>query len=92
MAAVEFACESQSTNKVGCSAVARQAARFTAVVVLPTPPFWFATAIIRAKFPPNIEKVTLAVFTRKVFHVEQLNCCGFHPDMFHVEQGNECST
>ena len=29
-------------------ASARQAARLTAVVVLPTPPFWFATATIRA--------------------------------------------
>ena len=26
---------------------ANEAARFTAVVVLPTPPFWFATAMIR---------------------------------------------
>src|SRR6185369_13560506 len=29
-----------------CSAAARLAARFTEVVVLPTPPFWFATAKI----------------------------------------------
>ena len=29
------------------SAVASEAARLTAVVVLPTPPFWFATAMIR---------------------------------------------
>jgi hypothetical protein len=26
---------------------ANEAARFTAVVVLPTPPFWFATAMMR---------------------------------------------
>jgi hypothetical protein len=25
----------------------KEAARFTAVVVLPTPPFWFATAMTR---------------------------------------------
>ena len=48
MAAVALAWESQSTSRVGCSAEARQAARFTAVVVFPTPPFWFATAMIRA--------------------------------------------
>src|SRR6266404_5542198 len=47
MAAVALAWESQSTRSVGCSAIARQAARFTAVVVFPTPPFWFAIAMIR---------------------------------------------
>ena len=49
IAAVALACESQSTRSVRWSAAARQEARFTAVVVFPTPPFWFATAIIRAK-------------------------------------------
>src|SRR5271154_6709845 len=49
MAAVAFAWESQSTRSVDCSAAARHAAKLTAVVVFPTPPFWFATAIIRAK-------------------------------------------
>ena len=44
-----MAWESQSTNKVARSAVARHAARFTAVVVLPTPPFWLAIAMMRAK-------------------------------------------
>jgi hypothetical protein len=34
-----------SMRSVGLSDAARQAARFTAVVVLPTPPFWFTTAI-----------------------------------------------
>ena len=58
MAAVALACESQSTSKVECSEAARHAARFTAVVVFPTPPFWFATAIIRANDPPKSRKVT----------------------------------
>src|SRR5690349_22576374 len=58
MAAVALAWESQSTRRVGCSAVARQAARFTAVVVFPTPPFWFATAIIRVNDSPNSRKVS----------------------------------
>jgi hypothetical protein len=34
-----------STRRVLLSAAARDAAKFTAVVVFPTPPFWFATAI-----------------------------------------------
>jgi hypothetical protein len=39
-----FPCGSQSMSSVRRSAVARLAARFTLVVVLPTPPFWLATA------------------------------------------------
>lgn len=45
---VAFACGSPSMRRVRCSAAARLAARFTAVVVLPTPPFWLATAMILA--------------------------------------------
>src|SRR3712207_244089 len=41
-----FPCGSRSTNKTRCSE-ARAVARFTAVVVLPTPPFWLARAITR---------------------------------------------
>ncbi len=66
-----MAWESQSTRRVGCSAVARQAARFTAVVVLPTPPFWFATAMIRAKYSPESENLAKASQGCKMFHVEQ---------------------
>jgi hypothetical protein len=36
-----------ATSNVLFSAMAMEADRFTAVVVFPTPPFWFATAIIR---------------------------------------------
>src|SRR5437660_2654067 len=71
MAAVALAWESQSTRRVGCSAVARQAARFTAVVVLPTPPFWFATAMIRAKYSPESENLAKSSQGCKMFHVEQ---------------------
>src|SRR5438270_12813193 len=71
MAAVALAWESQSTRRVGCSAVARQAARFTAVVVLPTPPFWFATAMIRAKYSPESENLAKPSQGCKMFHVEQ---------------------
>src|SRR5579863_476189 len=35
-----------------CSAAASAVARLTAVVVLPTPPFWLATAMMRARRPP----------------------------------------
>ena len=41
---VAFACGSTSTSSVSYPASAMQAATFTAVVVLPTPPFWFAIA------------------------------------------------
>src|SRR5690606_19424660 len=41
-----FACGSRSTSNVGFSAAARLAARLTAVVVLPTPPFWLAIAMM----------------------------------------------
>src|SRR5271157_239167 len=44
---VEFDCGSQSTSSVLTSAAASEAARLMAVVVLPTPPFWLATAITR---------------------------------------------
>src|SRR5205814_4358859 len=44
---VALPCGSASTRRVLRSAVAREAARFTAVVVLPTPPFWLAIAMTR---------------------------------------------
>src|SRR5258708_5633552 len=44
---VELPWGSASMSSVLRSAVASEAARFTAVVVLPTPPFWFAIAITR---------------------------------------------
>src|SRR2546426_2932395 len=44
---VELPCGSASMSSVFRSAVASEAARLTAVVVLPTPPFWFAIAITR---------------------------------------------
>src|SRR5260370_30998590 len=42
-----FDCGSQSTSSVFTSAAAKDAARLMAVVVLPTPPFWLATAMTR---------------------------------------------
>src|SRR6202030_1250638 len=40
-------CGSRSNSSTFFSAAARAVARFTAVVVLPTPPFWLAMAIMR---------------------------------------------
>src|ERR1051325_4973599 len=44
---VQLACGSMSTTRTRWPAWAIEAARFTVVVVLPTPPFWFAIARIR---------------------------------------------
>src|SRR5215213_10692867 len=44
---VAFPCGSVSMTSVRFSATARQAPRLMAVVVLPTPPFWFAMAMMR---------------------------------------------
>src|SRR5271163_1894600 len=62
---LEFDCGSQSTNSVLTSAAASEAARLMAVVVLPTPPFWLATAMTR---PMNL-----------FFYVLRARICeGFH--------------
>src|SRR5579875_2850438 len=45
---VALACGSRSTSSVRKPSSASAAPRLMAVVVLPTPPFWFATAITRA--------------------------------------------
>src|SRR6516164_10412706 len=42
-----FPCGSRSTTSTWVPCSARQAARLTAVVVLPTPPFWLAMVITR---------------------------------------------
>src|ERR1700730_17610132 len=70
MAAVALAWESQSTRRVGCSEAARQAAKLTAVVVLPTPPFWFAQAMILAKCFAT-RNLTNVWCTCKLFHVKR---------------------
>src|SRR6516165_3869741 len=42
-------CASRSMTRTRCPAAASAVARLIAVVVLPTPPFWLATATIRAR-------------------------------------------
>ena len=49
---VALACGSRSTSSVFFSITEREAARLTAVVVFPTPPFWLATVRIRTKTGP----------------------------------------
>ena len=44
---VALPCGSRSTTRTRCSFSASAAPRFTVVVVLPTPPFWLATAMTR---------------------------------------------
>src|SRR5262245_35986242 len=51
-ALVEFDCGSRSTRRTRFSERERAAARFTAVVVFPTPPFWLTMEIVRAMSRP----------------------------------------
>src|SRR6266403_34765 len=87
---VEFDCESQSTSRTGTSAAASEAARLMAVVVLPTPPFWLATAMIlpmgefkRREYPKQMKLGNAAFWCKgPVFLRIRLAPA----DMFHVEQ------
>src|SRR5450759_2773096 len=51
---VRWPCASRSMSNIRCPNSARAAPRFTAVVVLPTPPFCIATAIVRAKIASSL--------------------------------------
>src|SRR5439155_454905 len=52
---VAFPWGSRSTISVGRSASASPAAKLTAVVVFPTPPFWFTTARLLGHHPAPTE-------------------------------------
>src|SRR5271154_4268391 len=56
---VELDWGSQSTSRVLTSAAASEAARLMAVVVLPTPPFWLAIAMMR---PIGVPCVRVRIF------------------------------
>src|SRR6516162_4058537 len=91
MAAVAFAWESQSISRVGCSAAARQAARFTAVVVFPTPPFWLAIAITRAKAVPQTGESNRASprkqdVSRGTVEIARRTASSVRNSSFHVER------
>ncbi len=68
---VAFTCGSMSTRAVRFSAAARQAARFTAVVVFPTPPFWLMNAILLVMGLTLPERLDLPVDSRAT---ERLQC------------------
>src|SRR6185437_10485849 len=67
-AMVALPCGSRSTSSTRRFAAASAAARFTLVVVLPTPPFWLATARMRAisAARPAKNQVTLGLEERHV--------------------------
>jgi hypothetical protein len=70
---VAFACGSKSMMRVFFSEAANEAPRLMAVVVLPTPPFWLAIEIMRAKVAsPRYYAGTYQMGIRicKMFHVE----------------------
>src|SRR5688572_16992612 len=80
-----------SMTSVLRSATARHAPRFIAVVVLPTPPFWLAIAMIRPTCPsrsgelPRGRNITRAQLSspanaEEMFHVEQRLCSTWSRD------------
>src|ERR1700732_3271279 len=85
---VEFDCGSQSTRSVLTSAAASEAARLMAVVVLPTPPFWLATAMTR----PMILSVALlrVRICELVYEINARFLCNLR-GVFHVEHSKPFS-
>src|SRR5215212_7900456 len=85
MPLVALAWGSPSTRRVRCSAVARLAARLTAVVVFPTPPFWLAMAMTRPTCGFGSGREAGEYIRRSepgpMFHVKR------PASVFHVEQG-----
>src|SRR6202035_1537667 len=79
---VEFDCGSQSTRSVLTSAAASEAARLMAVVVLPTPPFWLATAMTR---PMILLFALLRAGYANAFAKSMPDCCATVEGVFHVE-------
>src|SRR3972149_4905154 len=61
---VAFAWGSRSTRRVAFSITAREAARLTAVVVFPTPPFWLATAMTWTKPRSSKARQTRVIFKK----------------------------
>src|SRR3977135_3367619 len=57
---VRWAGASRSIRSTRWPSSARAAPRFTAVVVLPTPPFCMATAIVRAKIGPSLTEAGIS--------------------------------
>src|SRR6185503_17988750 len=101
MAVVVLACGSLSMSRVRRSEAASEAERFMAVVVLPTPPFWFAmdmTRDIASGTGGNLSGFGEACNTFHVEHPEGMwksvprgtsATCPFQAQAFHVEQFKE---
>src|ERR1700748_921286 len=51
-------CGSISITRVGSPTAASAVPRLIAVVVLPTPPFWFATTITRGRLPVSMDELS----------------------------------
>ena len=51
---VVFPCGSMSISKTLLPRIDSEAPRLTAVVVLPTPPFWLTIAIVRVRVIPSL--------------------------------------
>src|SRR5688572_13008583 len=78
---VALPCGSRSMSSVRRLVAAREAARLTAVVVFPTPPFWFAMAITRFIAPKcsyvHRKKSPAALFrTPATFPAAKCGFCG----------------
>src|SRR5438067_5351134 len=71
---VALPCGSRSTSSTRWSSLARPAARLTLVVVLPTPPFWFATQNIFAMY--TLRAIPLIPFKRYIPFIQyyDINC------------------
>src|SRR5271157_4664757 len=57
-------CASRSMTRTRCPTAASAVARLIAVVVLPTPPFWLATATIRARRMTGTARVRASTVAR----------------------------
>src|SRR5207248_1791266 len=65
---VALPCGSRSTSRTLRSCAASEAARLTAVVVLPTPPFWFAIASSSPIGSPTLPRAAVVATVMREYH------------------------
>src|SRR5580698_2135143 len=85
-ALVAFPCGSQSISRVLFSEVASEAPRLTAVVVLPTPPFWLAMAMTRANIISSGPRRKSSKYAMGLQHVSRETLHLEEYSLLHVEQ------
>src|SRR5947207_2419141 len=68
---VAFACGSRSTSRTFRSQAANEAPRLMAVVVFPTPPFWFASEMILVIVPRGTRALRDSLLHREAAYVHQ---------------------